>query len=97
MPRHGTGGCGSDDNPIGNFTCQFSAIAPIKDNQYLISYDRDFRDGKDKISGRWFWDEGDVVKPFGTDTTLGNPRTDTQWNRFLIDNPHAYIQPDESK
>ena len=83
VPRHGTGGCGSTTNPVGNFTCQFSSIAPIKDNQYLISYDRDFRGGRDKISGRWFWDEGDVVKPFGTDTTLGNPRTDTQWNRFL--------------
>lgn len=75
----------------GTFTCQFSAIAPIEDNQYLISYDRDFRGGKDKISGRWFWDEGDVLKPFGTDTSLSNPRTDTQWNRFLsITHTHTF-------
>ena len=87
VPRPGTGGCGSVGATVGGFvgsmSCLFSAIAPIEDNQYAITYDRTFRDGNDKISGRWFWDEGNVTKPFGTDTTLGNPRTDTQWNRFL--------------
>ena len=82
VPRPGVGGCPSATGTA-SFTCFFSGIAPIKDNQYTISYDRSWRGGNDKISGRWFWDEGDVVKPFGTDTTLGNPRTDTQWNRFL--------------
>ena len=24
-----------------------------------------------------------MFKPFGTDTTLTNPRTDFQWNRYL--------------
>ncbi|HKR02771.1 MAG TPA: carboxypeptidase-like regulatory domain-containing protein [Pyrinomonadaceae bacterium] len=84
VPRPGYGGCGAvTGGATGTFTCQFSSIAPIQDDQYLISYDRDWRDGKDKLSGRWFWDEGDVAKPFGTDTSLTNPRTDTQWNRFL--------------
>jgi hypothetical protein len=82
VPRPGQSGCGTATG-IATFRCQFSNVAPINDNQYLISYDRDMRDGKDKISGRWFWDEGNVAKPFGTDTTLTNPRTDTQWNRFL--------------
>src|SRR5262249_28526966 len=83
-PRLGQTGCGAvSGGATGTFNCQFSAIAPIKDNQYVISYDRNFRNGKDTISGRWFWDEGDVAKPYGTDTTLANPRTDTQWNRFL--------------
>lgn len=82
VPRPGQGGCGTATG-IGTFRCQFSAIAPITDNQYLISYDRSWREGKDKLSGRWFWDEGSVAKPFGTDTTLAFPRTDTQWNRFL--------------
>src|SRR5581483_8012987 len=82
--RLGQTGCGGvTGGAIGTFTCQFSAIAPIKDNQYVISYDRSMRQGKDTISGRWFWDEGSVAKPYGTDTTLTNPRTDTQWNRFL--------------
>ena len=82
VPRSGQAGCPTATG-IATFTCQFSSIAPIRDNQYLISYDRDMRHGKDKISGRWFWDEGSVAKPFGTDTSLTNPRMDTQWNRFL--------------
>jgi len=48
-----------------NFNCSFSSVAPIRDNQYTISYDRSFRDDKDKITGTWFWDEGSVAKPFG--------------------------------
>lgn len=84
VPRLGQTGCGGvTGGAIGTFTCQFSAIAPITDNQYVISYDRSMRDGKDMISGRWFWDEGSVAKPYGTDTSLSNPRTDTQWNRFF--------------
>ncbi|HEX6719588.1 MAG TPA: TonB-dependent receptor [Pyrinomonadaceae bacterium] len=88
VPRSGSAGCktaasaaaGSFPN---NFTCSFSGVAPIEDNQYTISYDRLMRDGKDKISGRWFWDNGSVAKPFGTNSTLAFPRTDTQQNRFL--------------
>lgn len=83
VPRPGQTGCKNPATLNGTFTCNFSGIAPIKDNQYTISYDRTMRDGKDKISGRWFWDEGDVAKPYGTDTNLSNPRIDTQWNRFF--------------
>jgi len=94
VPRAGQGGCSAVGATVsfpGQMTCLFSAVAPIKDNQYAISYDRPFRNGKDKISGRWFWDEGNVLKPFGTDTTLTNPRTDTQWNRFLsITHTHVF-------
>jgi len=82
VPRPGDPGCGSPST-FTSFRCTFSGVAPIKDNQYTISYDRMMRDGKDRISGRWFWDEGDVVKPYGTASTLAFPRTDTQWNRFL--------------
>ena len=89
VPRLGQSGCGALTGST--FRCQFSAIAPIEDNQYTISYDRSFRDGKDRITGTWFWDEGNVAKPFGTDTTLTNPRTDTQWNRFLnITHTHIF-------
>jgi len=92
VPRLGQTGCGGvTGGAIGTFNCQFSAIAPIADNQYVVSYDRSFRGGKDSISGRWFWDEGSVAKPYGTDTTLSNPRTDTQWNRFLaITHTHQF-------
>ncbi|HXM36754.1 MAG TPA: carboxypeptidase-like regulatory domain-containing protein, partial [Pyrinomonadaceae bacterium] len=88
VPRFGQSGCGSilagvtGTNP-GTYSCQFSAIAPIYDNQYTISYDRPMRDGKDKISGRWFWDNGAVSKPYGTASSLAFPRVDTQFNRFF--------------
>lgn len=85
VPRPGQGGC---SNPtVGatqtTFTCTFNGIAPITDNQYTISYDRDMRGGKDHIAGRWFWDEGAATKPLGTASSLAFPRTDTQWNRFF--------------
>ncbi|MEP6569524.1 MAG: carboxypeptidase-like regulatory domain-containing protein [Acidobacteriota bacterium] len=96
VPRFGQGGCGSISNPTAalsaqNFNCSFSSVAPIRDNQYTISYDRSFRGDKDKITGTWFWDEGSVGKPFGTDTSLTNPRNDFQWNRYLaITHTHLF-------
>src|SRR6185369_14578323 len=92
VPRVGQSGCGSvTGGAIGTFRCNFSAVAPIRDNQYTVSYDRSFRGDKDKITGTWFWDEGSVAKPFGTDTTLTNPRDDFQWNRYLsITHTHLF-------
>lgn len=76
IPRSNSAGCSGG-------VCSFSSVAPIEDNQYTISYDRLMRNGKDKISGRWFFDNGSVAKPYGTNSTLAFPRTDTQLNRFL--------------
>jgi len=91
VPRPGSAGCRTAGSLTGTFTCSFSAVAPITDNQYTISYDRIMRDGKDKISGRWFWDNGAVDKPYGTASTLAFPRTDTQQNRFLsITETHVF-------
>jgi hypothetical protein len=84
VPRVGQSGCGSvTGGATGNFTCQFSSVAPVSDNQYTISYDRFWRGGNEKLTGRWFWDNGSVAKPYGTDTSLTFPRTDLQKNRFL--------------
>ncbi|MDT5261347.1 MAG: hypothetical protein QOC61_351, partial [Acidobacteriota bacterium] len=87
VPRVGQGGCGAIKSATaadpGNFSCQFSAVAPIVDNQYTISYDHFWRGGNEKLTGRWFWDNGSVAKPNGTDTSLAFPRTDLQKNRFL--------------
>jgi hypothetical protein len=83
VPRSGQGGCKTATSLTATFSCSFSGIAPIRDNQYTVSYDRVMRDGKDKISGRWFWDNGAAAKPYGTASTLAFPRTDTQLNRFL--------------
>src|SRR6476660_5792452 len=91
IPRPGSTGCRTAGSVTGTFTCSFSAVAPITDNQYTISYDRIMRAGKDKISGRWFWDNGAVDKPYGTASNLAFPRTDTQQNRFLsITETHVF-------
>jgi hypothetical protein len=84
VPRIGQGGCGGvTGGATGTFRCSFSTVGPFRDNQYTVSYDRSFRDDKDKINGTWFWDEGSIVRPFGTDTSLPNLRNDFQWNRYL--------------
>ena len=88
VPRRGQSACSTSLNGVtatdpGNFTCQFAAVAPVTDNQYTISYDRTWRDGNEKLTGRWFWDNGSIAKPYGTDTNLSFPRTDTLQNRFL--------------
>jgi hypothetical protein len=88
VPRFGQSGCATTLSGVtainpGTYSCQFSAVAPITDNQYTISYDRPMRGGKDKISGRWFWDNGQVTKPYGTASSLAFQRLDTQYNRFF--------------
>src|SRR5262249_3810488 len=45
-------------------------------------YDRPFRQNKDKISGRFFYDDGSVTKPFGTASTLAFPESVVLHNRF---------------
>src|SRR3989441_9452768 len=83
--------CLTPTTATGTFRCSFSTVSPIYDNQYTISYDRSWREGKDKISGRWFWDNGAVTKGYGTASTLAFPRTDTQFNRFLsITQTHVF-------
>jgi len=82
IPRPGQTGC--KPNAAGTvLNCTFAKVAPIEDTQYSAVYDRPWRNGKDKISGRWFWDNGNVVKPFGTASSLAFPQTAIQNNRFL--------------
>lgn len=91
VPRSAQSGCNAATTITGTFRCSFSSIAPIYDNQYTIVYDRDWRNGNDKLSGRWFWDNGAVNKPFGTASSLAFPRMDTQYNRFLsITHTHIF-------
>lgn len=93
VPRSGQGGCKTAASLTATFTCSFSGVAPITDNQYTISYDRIWREGKDKLSGRWFWDNGAVSKPYGTASNLAFPRVDTQLNRFLSVNYTHVLNP----
>jgi hypothetical protein len=91
IPRPGQGGCQSPTSPTGTFRCAFSGVAPIEDNQYTISYDRIMRDGNDKISGRWFFDNGKSLRPFGTASSLAFPQASVQNNRFLsLSHTHTF-------
>src|SRR5713101_2551084 len=80
----------SPGNP-GTFRCTFSAIAPITENQYVGTYDRPLRGDKDKISGRFFYDNVAVAKPFGTASSLAFPENVLLHNRFVsISETHVF-------
>ena len=95
VPRVGQGGCGAvtgagTNNP-GSFNCQFSAVGSFTDNQYTITYDRSMDNGKDRLTGRWFWDNSSALKPYGTASTLAFPRTDVLNNRFVsVSETHVF-------
>lgn len=80
VPRAGQPGCST----IGvNLHCVFAQVSPVADTQYAISYDRPFLSDKSKISGRWFYDNGNANLPFGTASSLAFPQLNVQNNRFL--------------
>ena len=91
IPRPGQSGClqtspavlsGPNPKPA-NLKCLFTNVAPVNDTQYVVSYDRPFFGGKSKVTGRWFYDNGDTNAPFGTASTLAFPQARIQKNRFL--------------
>jgi hypothetical protein len=95
IPRVGQSGCGavtgSGTNNPGSFNCQFSAVGNFTDNQHTITYDRWMREGKDKLTLRWFWDNSFALKPYGTSSTLAFPRSDVLNNRFVsISETHVF-------
>src|SRR5260370_15274797 len=81
IPRAGQSGCAQ--TTASNLKCVFSGVAPVSDTQYVVSYDRLFFGGKSKVSGRWFYDNGDTNAPFGTASTLAFPQISIQKNRFF--------------
>ncbi len=99
VPRLGDSGCNKTINPTtvstsspdGTFSCTFSAVAPISDNQFVTSYDRAFRQDRDKFSARFFYDNGQVQKPFGTAGDLAFPQGNVLHNRFAsITHTHLF-------
>jgi hypothetical protein len=38
------------------------------DNQFTANWDREFRNGKDRLSERFFWSNSDTFQPFGADS-----------------------------
>lgn len=80
IPRAGQSGCSTVGSDL---HCIFAKVTPVNDTQYSISYDRHFFGEKSKISGRWFYDNGDSNLPFGTASSLAFPKLDIQKNRFF--------------
>jgi len=53
------------------------------DNQFTINWDREFRNGKDRLSERFFWSNSDTIEPFGADSfqiQVGLPSTANNLN-----------------
>ncbi len=80
IPRAGQPGCAATGATL---KCIFSQVSPVNDTQYSIAYDKPILDGKSKLSGRWFYDNGNANLPFGTASTLAFPELNVQNNRFL--------------
>jgi hypothetical protein len=59
------------------------------DNQFTETWDREFRNGKDRLSERFFWSNSDTFEPFGADSfgiqTGGLPGTNNL--NFPLDIP----------
>jgi hypothetical protein len=76
--------------PCGNFV-PFLVTDPGKftDNQFTANWDREFRNGRDHLSERFFWSNSDTFEPFGADSygiqTGGQPGTNNL--NFPLDIP----------
>jgi Carboxypeptidase regulatory-like domain len=48
----------------------FTASSPgqFTDNQFTTNWDKEFREGKDRISFRFFWSDNEQFQPFGADS-----------------------------
>ena len=96
IPRPTQTGCKVPTNATGTtftFSCSFSGVAPIEDNQHTITYDRSMRGGDDKVTGRWFYDNGSTIRPYGTAGTLAYPSASAQKNRFITLNETHIFSP----
>ncbi len=63
-------------------TLSRSAVGTFRDEQFTITMDKQFGE-KDKISGRWFYSQNEVVRPFGTGSSLPFQMALPGLNRFL--------------
>src|SRR5262249_32332898 len=89
IPRPGQPGCATAASTA-TFRCTFSRIAPLTDDQFTVTYDRPFRDGRDRVAVRWFYDDGETQRPYGTAGTLAFPSGSIQRNRFISIN-HTHL------
>ncbi len=81
VPRAGQTGCPAAALG-GTTTCTFSRVINSRALQHTATYDQPLRGGRDKLSFRWFHDNGEDQRPFGAGGSLSQPRGDQQRNRF---------------
>ena len=60
-------------NPAAGAALNFSRPGKFTDDQFTTNYDREFKDGKDKISGRFFFSNFRSFLPFGGGNVPNNP------------------------
>jgi hypothetical protein len=86
----GTPGVTNPAAPVlnsGSFTC--SNPGRFNDDQFTLTWDREFRGSKEKLSARFFFSNSDAFKPFGGGgllSTYGTPPSKTDLN-FPLDIP----------
>lgn len=61
------------DNPAAGAAFNFSRPGKFTDDQFTSSYDREFKDGRDKISGRFFFSNFRSYLPFGAGNVPTTP------------------------
>jgi hypothetical protein len=60
-------------NPAAGASFNFSRAGKFEDNQFTTNYDREFKDGRDKISGRFFFSNFNSFLPFGAGNVPSTP------------------------
>ena len=64
-------------NPAAGAAFNFSRSGKFNDDQFTTSYDRQFKDGRDKISGRFFFSNFNSFLPFGARRCSQYPRRES--------------------
>ncbi len=74
---------------INTGTVTLSVPGRFTDNQFTANWDRDFNQGKDRLSERFFWSDSETYEPFGADNLqvqTGYPAVASDLN-FPLDIP----------
>jgi len=85
----GTAGLDPTSGAVNSAPFSFSKAGKYNDDQFTVNYDRDFRGGADKISGRFFFSNFHSILPFGAGgltATLGGTIVPSDLN-FPLDLP----------
>lgn len=87
-------------NPAAGAQFNLSRPGKFTDDQFTSSYDRQFKDGRDKISGRFFFSNFDSFLPFGAGNVPATPGESLTYGElnFPMDMPvhHRFLSAIET-